>query len=110
MDSSFLTSIAFQLISLFYISIVVIKYYRTEKFQTLDNFVYKILLYCMVLILIVDMSSANKDISHYSFTEIRNFELRCSGELRFEYDQESNKSKVNVYVFKKESRICRNKR
>ena len=57
MDNSFLTSIAFQLISLFYISIVVIKYYRTEKFQTLDNFVYKILLYCMVLILIVDMSS-----------------------------------------------------
>lgn len=44
---------------------------------------------------IVDMSSANKDISHYSFTEIRNFELRCSGELRFEYDSESNKSKVN---------------
>ena len=44
---------------------------------------------------VVDMSSETKDISHYYYTEIRNFELRCSSELRFEYDPESNKTKVN---------------
>lgn len=44
---------------------------------------------------VVDMTSTTKDDVHVSWTQIRNFELRCSNELSFEYDQESNKSKVN---------------
>ena len=52
-----LTSISFQTISLFYILIIVIRYYRTDKISTLDNFVYTILLYYTVLILLVDIAS-----------------------------------------------------
>ena len=44
---------------------------------------------------VVDMTSTTKDDVHVSWTQIRNFELRCNSELAFEYDQDSNKSKVN---------------
>lgn len=44
---------------------------------------------------VVDMQSTTKDDVHISWTQIRNFELRCNSELRFEYEQESNKSKVS---------------
>ena len=43
---------------------------------------------------VVDLNSTTKDDTHLSFTEIRNFELRCSGEINFEYDSDSNTSKV----------------
>ena len=54
---NFLTSISFQLISLFYILIIVVRYYRTDKVSTLDNFVYTILLYYIVFILLIDITS-----------------------------------------------------
>lgn len=44
---------------------------------------------------VVDMQLTTKDDVHISYTQIRNFELRCSRELSFEYEQESNKSKVS---------------
>ena len=44
---------------------------------------------------VVDMQLTTKDDVHVSYTQIRNFELRCSRELSFEYEQESNKSKVS---------------
>lgn len=44
---------------------------------------------------VVDLSMSTKDDTHIAWTEIRNFELRCSSEIRFEYEQDSNRSKVN---------------
>lgn len=43
---------------------------------------------------VVDLNLTTKDDTHLSFTEIRNFEMRCSSELNFEYDSETNTTKV----------------
>ena len=57
MENSFLPSIAFQIISLMYIMVVAIKYASTKKISTLDNFVFKTLLYCLIFLLITDIAS-----------------------------------------------------
>lgn len=43
---------------------------------------------------VVDLNATTKDDTHLSFTEIRNFELRCSSDINYEYDSDSNTSKV----------------
>ena len=41
-----------------------------------------------------DMTTQSKDDVHISWTEIRNFELRLSSSMEFEYDEASNVSKI----------------
>lgn len=43
---------------------------------------------------VVDMTSTAKDDVHIAWTQIRNFELRCSNDMSFEYDEDSNKSSI----------------
>lgn len=43
---------------------------------------------------VVDLNLTTKDDTHLAFTEIRNFEMRCSSELNFEYDSDTNTTKV----------------
>ena len=43
---------------------------------------------------VVDLKSDSKDDVHLSFTEIRNFEIRCASELNFEFSNEDNVSKI----------------
>lgn len=42
-----------------------------------------------------DLSMETKDDVHISWTEIRNFEMRCPAEIAFDYDQDSNISKIS---------------
>ena len=44
---------------------------------------------------VVDLNTTVKDSVHKTWTEIRNFELRVQNELAFEYDADSNKTKIN---------------